>query len=257
VEVKILVKGVSVTYGSIKALSGVSVTLEEGQLASLVGPNGAGKTTLLKCISNILKPKVGTVLLDSTEISKISSKELAKKLGYVPQVQPTHIPLTVFEVVALGRRPHVTWRLSKHDLEVIWKVLKMVGVEHLADRYFDELSGGERQKVFIARALAQEPEVLLLDEPTNNLDLKHQLEILTLIRRLVKFHNLTVLMAMHDINLACRFSDIIIMLKDGKIFAIGEPSHVLTSENIKRVYGVEVAVINNPHLFIVPLRVSS
>ena len=252
--VKILVKGVSISYDGIEALNNVTIEFMEGKVTSVVGPNGAGKTTLLRCICNILKPKIGTVLLDGSEVSKLSLKEIARKIGYVPQIHSSHVPLTVFEVVLLGRRPYVNWSLSERDLKIAWSSLEKVGAKHLANRFFDELSGGERQKVLIARALAQEPEVLLLDEPTSNLDLKHQLEILGLIKNLAEKHNLTVVMAMHDLNLASRFSDYIVMLKNGRIFATGTPSQVLTAENIREVYGVEVKVLDTPHLFIVPLR---
>jgi len=255
--VKIAVKGVSAWYDSIKALDGVTLELKEGEVASLIGPNGAGKTTLLRCVCNILKPKIGAVMIDGVEVDELTSRELAMKIGYVPQVQPSHLPLTVLEVVVLGRKPYVNWSLSNRDFEVAWRVLKMVNAEHLANRYFDELSGGERQKVFIARALAQEPEVLLLDEPTSNLDLKHQLEILSIIRSLAKERNLTVLMAMHDLNLACRFSDVLVMLCNGRIYAVGSPSEVITPDNIRKVYGVEAKILKTPHLTIVPLEVIS
>ena len=252
---KIVVKGVSVVYRCIRALDGVSVELESGKVTAVVGPNGAGKTTLLRCINGVVKPRAGVVLLDGTDIRRLKPVELAKRMGHVPQLAPQHLPLTVFETVALGRRPYVSWALGEADLRAIEEAMRAVGVEHLSDRYFDELSGGERQKVLIAMALAQEPEVLLLDEPTSNLDIRHQLEILSLIRRLAHEKDLTVLMAMHDLNLASRFSDTMVMLKDGRIFAIGTPSEVLTPENIRAVYGVEAAVLTNPHLLIVPLEV--
>jgi len=255
--VKILVRGVSVSYEGVKALDGVAVEFAEGSVASIVGPNGAGKTTLLRCLCGILKPRIGAVLLDGNDIGGLDVKEVARRIGYVPQMHPIHVPLTVFEVVLLGRRPYVSWRLSGDDLRIAWSSLEQVGAEHLADRFFDELSGGERRKILLARALAQEPEVLLLDEPTSNLDLRHQLEILGLIRSLAAEHGLTVVMAMHDLNMASRFSDYVVMLRNGRVFAAGEPSKVLTPGNIREVYGVEVEILDNPHLLIVPLRVSA
>ena len=252
-----MVKGVTVTYRSIKALDGVTVEFEDKSVTVVVGPNGAGKTTLLKCINGVLKPKAGAVLLDGKDIERFKLMELARRVGYVPQSAPHYLPLTVFEVVALGRRPYVKWELGEGDLRAIEKAMKVVGVNHLSDRYFDELSGGERQKVLIAMALAQEPEVLLLDEPTSNLDIKHQLEVLNLIRRLAHEGGLTVVMAMHDLNMASRFSDNMVMLKDGCVFAIGSPKEVLTPENIRAVYGVEVSVLVDPYFLIVPREVIS
>ena len=254
-QIKIQISNVSVTYDSIEALKGVTISMEGGKVYSLVGPNGSGKTTLLRCIDCIVRPKVGAVFLDGRDISKFSTRELAKTIGYVPQTQVAYHPLTAFKTVLMGRRPYVSWSLGEKDVEIARKALKVVGAEHLANRYYDELSGGEKQKVMIARALAQEPKVLLLDEPTSNLDLRHQLEILYLLRQLAEKDGLLIVMAMHDINLACRFSDFIIMLKDGKIFAVGKPDEAVTPENVRRVYGVDVAIFGNPRV-IVPLGIA-
>jgi len=253
--VKLIVKNVSVFYESIKALDGISISFEDGCVTTLVGPNGAGKTTLLKCLNGILKPTVGTVFIDGYEVQKLKPIELAKKFGYVPQFSSSYLSFTVKEIVTMGRRPYINWSLSEYDRKVIDSSLKIVGIEHLANRFFDELSGGEKQKVIIARALAQEPKVLLLDEPTSNLDLKHQLEILKLIRRLAKERDLTVIMAMHDLNMAYRFSDKIVMIKNGSIFAAGKPRDVLTPENIEAVYKVKVSIYDKPYPQIVPIEV--
>ena len=253
--VKIVVKEVTVFYRSIKALDGVSITFKDGSVTAILGPNGAGKTTLLRCLNGLLRPSVGTVFIDGYEVQSLKPREIAKKFGYVPQSTDPTLSFTVFEMVMMGRRPYVNWKLNEKDLEVINRALNMTGIKHLANRYFDELSGGEKQKVIIARALAQEPEVLLLDEPTSNLDLKHQLEILNLIRRLARERNITVIMAMHDINLACRFSDMAILLKDGKVYAFGEPEAIVTRSNIKEVYGVDVEIIQNPYPLIIPVEV--
>jgi len=252
---KIQINNVSVTYGSIEALKGVTISMEGGKVYSLVGPNGSGKTTLLRCIDRIVRPKVGAVFLDGRDVNKFSTRELAKTIGYVPQTQVAYHPLTVFETVLMGRRPYVSWSLGERDVEIARRALKVVGADHLANRYYDELSGGEKQKVMIARALAQEPKVLLLDEPTSNLDLRHQLEILYLLRQLAEKDGLLIVMAMHDINLAYRFSDFIIMLKGGKIFAVGKPDEVITPENVRRVYGVDVTIFGNPQV-IVPLGIA-
>ena len=253
--VKLIVKDVSVYYESIKALDGINISFEDGCITTLVGPNGAGKTTLLKCLNGILKPTMGTVFIDGYEVQKLKPIELAKKFGYVPQFSSSYLSFTVKEIVTMGRRPYINWSLSEYDKKVINDSLKIVGIEHLANRFFNELSGGEKQKVIIARALAQEPKVLLLDEPTSNLDLKHQLEILKLIGRLAKERNLTVIMAMHDLNMAYRFSDKIVMIKNGSIFAVGKPKEVLTPENIEAVYGVKVSIYDKPYPQIIPIEV--
>lgn len=252
---RISVKGVSVYYDSVKVLDDVNLRFEDGQVTSIAGPNGSGKTTLLRCISNMLKPKVGSVLIDDVNVNKLSRNEIARKMGYVPQSSIT-TPMTAFEIVLMGRKPYVTWSLSEQDREIAFKALESVGAEKLANRYFDELSGGEKQKIVIARALAQEPQVLLLDEPTSNLDLKHQLEILNLIKRLSRDRYICIIMAMHDLNLAYRFSDFAVLLKDGRVFAAGKPNQVFTRENIKEVYNVEVIVLDDPHPIIMPLRVA-
>ncbi len=253
--VKITIKNLSIMYDSIRALDNISISVEAGKITALVGPNGAGKTTLLKSINGILKPFTGVVLIDGLEVAKIKSRDLAMKVGYVPQSASPYLPFTVFEVVLMGRRPYINWIVSERDIEIVNRILKIMKIDYLRDRYFDEISAGEKQKVMIARALAQEPEILLLDEPTSNLDLRHQIEILGLVRELCKEKKLTVMMAMHDLNLAYRYSDFIIMLKNGKIHAYGEPSEVLTPENIRDVYGVDVFIVDTPFRVIIPTEV--
>jgi len=249
---KILVNNVSVYYDSIKALDNVTIEFKEGCITTILGPNGAGKTTLLKCINRILKPSDGVIYIDGKEISKLKIMDLAKIFGYVPQETNATLTFTVFEIVAMGRRPYINWRLSDADYEKVFEALKMVRAEHLMSRFFDELSGGEKQKVIIARALAQNPKVLLLDEPTSNLDLKHQIEVMELIRGLTKTRKLTVIMAMHDINLAYRYSDLIVLMKNGRIYSYGNPKHVINKENIKEIYNVDVEIIDYPYPHIIP-----
>jgi iron complex transport system ATP-binding protein len=221
----------------------------------MIGPNGSGKTTLLKCINKILEPKQGHILIGGKKIKKMSRLEVAKHMGYVPQnsaANPNALP--VFEVVLMGRRPHFTWQSGEKDTEKVWAALKMLNIEHLALRDFYELSGGEQQKVLIARSLAQEAKVLLLDEPTSNLDIKHQLEVMSLTRRLVANEKLAAVVAIHDLNLAFRYCDKIVMMKEGKIFAAGDAHSVLTAESISSVYRVEVEInYNNKIPYIVPI----
>ncbi len=253
---KLEIKGISFSYGSHPALRDVSFKVEKGEVVSLVGPNGSGKTTLLKCINKILKPKGGVIFLKGDDIKRMDLGRLARFIGYVPQGASYAFPLTVFDTVLLGRKPHISWRVSGRDKEIVTEIILSMGLEGLALRQFNELSGGERQKVLIARALAQEPEVLLLDEPTSNLDLRHQLEVMELIRSLVRERGIAAIIAIHDLNLASRFSDRMILMKKGEVFAIGKPEEILTPENIKEVYGIKALVINNPGLskpYLIPL----
>jgi len=197
---------------------------------------------LLRCILKILKPKAGVILIDSRDTNKMKAKEIANLLGYVPQGGEDAFSLTVFDAVLVGRRPHLSWKASEEDMEIVSQALTLMGIEEFAFRYLNELSGGEKQKALIARAIAQEPELLLLDEPTSNLDLRHQLEVMEIILDLVRQKGISVIMTMHDLNLASRYSDKIVMLNSGKIFAAGAPKSVFTQKNIESVYGVEVVV---------------
>ncbi|UXM85227.1 ABC transporter ATP-binding protein [Methanococcus aeolicus] len=234
------VEGVKFTYGSKKILENVSFNVNRGEVVSILGINGAGKSTLLKSINKILKPKKGTILIDNFDINKLDGLKIAKKIGYVPQRADGNY-MTVFDTVLLGRKPHIKWEISDKDIELTYDVLKLMGLEEYALRCTNELSGGELQKVIIARAIVQEPQVLLLDEPTNNLDLKNQLEAMKIARNVSKSKNITSIIVMHDLNLALRFSDKFIMLKDGKIFAEGG-KEIINPENIEATYGVKAYV---------------
>ncbi|MFZ5595859.1 MAG: ABC transporter ATP-binding protein [Bacillota bacterium] len=236
---RLQVKNVCFNYGSWEAIRDVKLEARAGEVLSIIGPNGAGKSTLLRCINRILKPRLGTIYLDGDEISLLPERERAKKLGYVPQAVTQPFSCTVYETVLMGRRPYLNWSVSRQDLAVVEEVLRQLGLSGMAGRMMSDLSGGEMQKVLIARALAQEPEVLLLDEPTSNLDVRHQLEVLELVRDAAHRQGKCVLMVMHDINVAGRFSDQMLMLKGGQVFAAGSPWSVLTRENIKAVYEVD------------------
>jgi len=234
------VDGVEFSYKSKKILENVKFKVNRGDVVSILGVNGAGKSTLIKCINKILKPKQGTILIDNYDIDRLDNLEIAKKIGYVPQRADGNY-MTVFDAVLLGRKPHIKWDVSERDIKLTHNVLKLMDLEDYALRYTNELSGGELQKVVIARALVQEPHVLLLDEPTNNLDLKNQLESLRIVRDISKSQNIASIIVMHDLNLALRFSDKFIILKDGKIFAEGG-MEVINPENIEAVYGVNAYV---------------
>lgn len=239
---KLTVNKLSFNYNGFSALKDVELEVGLGELLSIVGPNGSGKSTLLKCINRILKPKQNAVLINGEDTSKIALRELCKVMGYVPQNSASTFPFTVFDIVLMGRRPYIQWSLGDRDKEIVAETLDYLGIGELAMRHFNELSGGEQQKVIIARALAQQPKLLLLDEPTSSLDIKHQLEILCILRELAQSRHCSVVVAMHDLNLASRFSDRMLMLKQGCIFAVGAPESVLTEENIESVYGVKARV---------------
>jgi iron complex transport system ATP-binding protein len=242
---KLVINKLSFNYNGFPALKDVELKMGLGEVLSIVGPNGSGKTTLLKCINRILKPKQNTILIDGKDTSKIGLRELSKMMSYVPQNSTHTFPFTVFDIVLMGRRPYIQWSLSERDKEIVAAILNYLGIGELSMRHFNELSGGEQQKVIIARALAQQPQLLLLDEPTSSLDIKHQLEILCILKGLAQSKHCSVIVAMHDLNLASRFSDRMVMLKQGCIFAVGTPESVLTEEIIESVYGVKVHVTSS------------
>ncbi len=242
---KLTINKLSFNYTGFPVLKDVDLEVKQGEMLSIVGPNGSGKSTLLKCINQILKPKQNTVLIDDNDTSKLNLKELSKIMGYVPQSATSAFPFTVFDVVLMGRKPYIHWSLSESDNQIVAEMLDFLGIGALAMRHYNELSGGEQQKVIIARALAQQPQLLLLDEPTSSLDIKHQLEILCMLKSLAESKERSVIVTMHDLNLASRFSDRMLMLKKGCIFAVGTPEEVLTEENIDAVYGIKAKVTNS------------
>ncbi len=253
--VKITIKDLSFSYGSRRILEGLNLVVGDSEVLSLVGPNGSGKTTLIKCIDRILKPK-GTILLDGgRDLQTMSRQEVARYIGYVPQSTTSVLTTTVFDTILMGRRPRMGWRVSDEDIDKVVEMMKLLHVEEFALKDFSELSGGQKQRVLIARALAQEPEVLLLDEPTSNLDVKHQLEALDTVRSIVKTTKISAVMAIHDLNLAARYSDTLVMLKNGMVHAVGDPLSLLTKENIRAIFGVEAVVMRNlDRPYVVPIR---
>lgn len=252
--VKITIKDLSFSYHSTEILQDINLVVDKAEVLGLVGPNGSGKTTLIKCIDRILKPK-GVILLDGNDIERMSRVEVARLVGYVPQTSSSPLSTTVFDTVLMGRRPHIGWRISDKDLEKVAEILGLLKIDDLAMRDFSEISGGQKQKVLIARALCQEADVLLLDEPTSNLDMRHQLEVMEILRDLVAERKISAVVAIHDLNLASRFADKLAILKGGRIYATGTPSELLSPEIIRDVYGVEALVmdgLNRP--YIIPLR---
>ncbi|PKL56906.1 MAG: iron ABC transporter ATP-binding protein [Methanomicrobiales archaeon HGW-Methanomicrobiales-6] len=250
------VDGVAFNYRSASVIRDITFDLRPHQVLAILGPNGVGKTTLLKCMNTILRPKAGSVLIEGADLLTADRMEIARKVGYVPQRCEAG-RMTVFDAVLLGRRPHIGWDVTEVDIRIVEAAIRMLSLEDLKLRYIDEMSGGELQKVSIARALVQEPRVLLLDEPTSSLDLKNQLEILGIVRQVTTEHNVAAVMTMHDLNMALRYADRFILLKDGVIHAAGGPD-VVTPETIEAVYGVPVTVERyNGYRFVVPLEPES
>ncbi len=213
---KLTINNLSFSYAGAHVLKDIGLSVELGEIVTIVGPNGSGKSTLLKCINRILKTKQNTILVDTQDTCKLNLKELSKLMGYVPQSSTSSFPFTVFDVVMMGRKPYIHWSIGEGDNDVVVQTMGFLGISHLAMRQFTELSGGEQQKVIIARALAQQPQLLLLDEPTSSLDIKHQLEILCMLKGLAHSKERSVIVTMHDLNLASRFSDRMLMLKQAK-----------------------------------------
>lgn len=238
IEIRALTFG----YNHKPVLSDIDLTATAGDIVCIIGPNGSGKSTLLRCMNKILKFKQGTITIGGKNIRAIRLRELSRQMGYVPQHETRSFAFTVFETVLMGRRPHIGWHVADQDLKVVHDTLHHLGLTELRKRRVDELSGGERQRVFIARALAQEPSVMLLDEPTSSLDPRHQLEVFDLITGLSRDKGITIVCAIHDLHLAARFADRIVMLKKGRIVAQGDPRTVMTPKNLKTVYGIEAFI---------------
>ncbi len=237
---KLEVKDLSFSYNSEKVLTDITMQVEP-MLTAVIGPNAAGKSTLLQCFAGILRPE-GSLLFDGEQLSHYSRGELQGIISYLPQDNANRAVLTVYETVLLGRLNSLSWRVSDEDLEISMGIMEDVGIASLARRSLNELSGGQQQMVHIAQALVRNPQIFLLDEPTSNLDLAHQFEIFSFIKSLTVKRGLTTLVALHDLNMAARFADRIVVLDRGTIVASGEPLQVLTVDMIRRVYGVHARI---------------
>jgi iron complex transport system ATP-binding protein len=229
-------------YRNHDVLHNIAFEVNHGEIVAILGPNGVGKTTLLKCLNRILKAQKGHIYLDGSEISDLKTLEIARRAGYVPQRVETG-RITAFDAVLLGRHPHIGWDITDRDLRIVDAIFTRLSMTHLRLSYIDEMSGGELQKIAIARALVQEPRILLLDEPTSSLDLKNQVEILSTIVGIVREHGIAAVMTMHDLNQALRYADRFIFLKDGNIHFHGDFDSV-TPEIIEDVYGLAVMMGN-------------
>ena len=242
------VKDVSVGYGERTVLDTLNVDIKRGAITSIVGPNGCGKSTLLRTMSRLLNPTKGEIVLDGKSIHDIPTRKLATQPGLFPQTPIAPDGIVVADLVGRGRTPHqgILGRWSQQDYDIVAEALETTGISDLAERSIDELSGGQRQRVWIAMALAQRTDTLLLDEPTTYLDVKHQLDVLDLLTELNRDRGTTIVMVLHDLNLAARYSDELVAVSGGKVFAHGHPREVITKENVKSVFGIDSVIITDP-----------
>jgi iron complex transport system ATP-binding protein len=256
---KIKVNSLSHSYGQVKVLDNISIDIEKNHFITVVGPNGSGKTTFIKKLLRNFKLTKKTIFLDNKDIREYKSKEFAKKIAAVQQNSDIRYDFSVEDIVLMGRTPYVERFKSetKKDFEIVDRVLKKTDLFKLKDRSILELSGGEKQRVIIARAIAQEPEILILDEPINHLDIKHKVKIMKLIKDLSIEKDIVVITILHDLNFSLKYSDYCILLKDGRIFDDGHPVDVLTKKNISEVYDVDVEIIGyngNEKLIVLPTK---
>ncbi len=245
---KLRLKDVTLAYGERIVLDGISLGVRAGEMLGIVGPNGCGKSTLIKGITKVIPLKRGSIHLDNKSITAMSHDELARLIAVVPQQTSLPEAFTSFEVVLMGRTPHLGFlrHEGQRDINIATQAMEITDTWHLASRRVGELSGGEKQRITIARALTQQPEVILLDEPTSHLDIKYQIETLELVSYLSQQEGLTILAALHDLNLAAQYCNRIIMLKEGLIYAEGSASDVVTPDNVRQVYGTDVHISAHP-----------
>lgn len=238
----------TLAYDRATIIRDLNVDIPARQITTLVGPNGCGKSTLLKGLARLIKPQSGVVYLDNVAIAKLSTKEVAKRLGMLPQNPSAPEGLTVRELVAQGRYPHQSWlqQWSKEDERLTEQALAITGMTELSDRPLDNLSGGQRQRAWIAMALAQDTDILLLDEPTTFLDLAHQIEVLDLLYELNQTQGRTIVMVLHDLNQACRYADYLVVMRQGHIYTQGTPAEVMTESMVEEVFGLKSSIVRDP-----------
>ncbi|WP_213424052.1 ABC transporter ATP-binding protein [Bhargavaea massiliensis] len=238
----IQVRELSKFYGKKAVVEKVSVNIQRGQITSFIGPNGAGKSTLLSMVSRLLDADTGEVLVDKDDVRKMKSNDFAKRVSILKQSNYMNVRLTVRELVSFGRFPHSRGRLNEEDIRVIDQAIEYMELGDLEDNYLDELSGGQRQRAFISMVIAQDTEYVLLDEPLNNLDMKHSVQIMKILRRLVDELGKTVVIVLHDINFASVYSDRIVALKDGRVIKDGPTEDIINSESLKEIYDMDIPI---------------
>ncbi len=238
------VRGIVKKYGDNPVVDNVSLNIEKGKITSFIGPNGAGKSTLLSMISRIMKKDEGEVIIDGRELEKWNTKELAKKIAILKQSNNINVRLTIKEIVSFGRYPHCEGRLTKEDTKYVDEAIEYMQIKDIEDRYLDELSGGQRQRAYIAMVIAQNTEYVLLDEPLNNLDMKHSVQMMKVLRGLVDDLGKTVVIVMHDINFASVYSDKIVILKDGKIVKDDITDAIISKDVLEDVYEIDFHIKN-------------
>ncbi|MDJ0732565.1 MAG: ABC transporter ATP-binding protein [Nostocaceae cyanobacterium] len=241
-------RNLTLGYDGATIIKNIDVSIPSGKITALVGANGCGKSTLLKGIARLLKPSKGKVYLDSHDVFKLSSKEVAKKLGILTQNPVAPEGMTVKDLVACGRFPYQSWlqQWSKEDELQVRLALEITGIKEFAERELDTLSGGQRQRAWIAMALAQNTDILLLDEPTTFLDMAHQVEVLDLLWELNHQQGKTLVMVLHDLNQACRYADNLLVVKEGEIYGHGAPSKIMNEIMVREVFGLECQVVDDP-----------
>lgn len=247
-DTRLAARGVRLGYGDRIIVDDLDLTIPTGVVTTVIGPNGCGKSTLLRSLARLLTPRAGTVLLDGHDITTMRSRDVARVLGLLPQAPTAPEGLTVADLVARGRHPHQSWfrQWSSTDEDEVGAALAHTGIADLGDRRLDELSGGQRQRAWISMALAQGTDILLLDEPTTYLDLAHSVDVLDLVDRLHSELGRTVVMILHDLNLAIRYSDHLVVMKSGRIVAAGAPAEVISVELLREVFDLDAAVIDDP-----------
>ena len=237
-----------ISYGGPKIIEGLNVTIPNGEVTAIIGPNGCGKSTLLRALARILTPDKGIVFLDGIDIGNIPTREVARKLGILTQNQRAPEAVSVSDLVRRGRYPHqrIFDQWSKEDEKAVDHALEITGLSEYKEKHVDELSGGQKQRVWIAMILAQDTNLMLLDEPTTHLDMPHQIEILEMLVKLSVDEDRTVVLVLHDINMAARYCSNLIALKEGKILATGRPSKVVTTEMVESIFGLKALIIEDP-----------
>lgn len=246
--VRLEASSLCVGYGERLVVDSLDLSIFGGTVTAVIGPNGCGKSTLLKALGRLLPARSGVVLLDGKQIDRMATRDVARVLGMLPQAPSAPEGLTVADLVARGRHPHQAWyrQWSADDVAAVDAALAMTGISDLAERAVDELSGGQRQRAWISMALAQGTDLLLLDEPTTYLDLAHQIDVLDLVQELHASLGRTVVMVLHDLNLAARYADNIVAMRDGRIVAQGSPGEVLTEAMLSEVFGLDARVVEDP-----------